>query len=185
MSLAATATSLRRSARHNGAAVGMDTSLAYRRSFGAIQADVQIMHHAFPGRKGLNYVEVGAGVATLIGPLQLEAFSLYAPSQVAVGGDNLYLGTAAMLAMIGTPWTLRAHVGRSSGDSDNSPRSVRLRPRGRYADAGLTVEHVRGRFRASLSYTASFAFSRPATSAAVERDMGDRLLGRISVDLVR
>lgn len=185
LTLSATATSLRRSVRHDGATLGIDTALAWRRSFGAIDIDAQATHHAFPGREGLNYIEIGGGAATLIGPVQLEGFALYAPSQNAIGGDNLYLGAAASLAIVGTPWSIRTHIGRSSGDSDDPLRAARLRPRGRYADAGLTVEHVQGPIRASLSYTDSFAFSRAATGAVLERDMGSRLLARISFDLIR
>ncbi len=184
-SLSAAGTSLRRSRRHGGATWLVDGNLSYRRSLGAVDIDGQITYHGFTGAAGLDYVEVGGGASTLVGPVQLEAFILYAPSQNAIGGDNLYLATAASLSVVSTPFNLRAQLGRSSGKVDDSLRSQRLRPRGRYWDASFRIDHVRGPLRLSLGYTDSFGFARPALPGPLGRDMGSRIVASAGFDLGR
>ncbi|MFZ5705226.1 MAG: TorF family putative porin [Pseudomonadota bacterium] len=182
-SLTASATSLRRSARHDEAAWLVDATLGYRHSLGSVDFDGQLTYHAFPGRSALDYVELGGGAATLVGPVQLEGFALYAPKQQAIGGDNLYLAGAASMAIIGTPFSLRAQVGRSSGSTDDPVRAQRLRPRGRYWDASLRLDHVQGPLRLSIGYTDSFGFARPALPGPLGRNMGARVLVSAGFDL--
>lgn len=182
-SVTAGATSLRRSARHDGAAWLVDATLGYRHNLGSIDLDGQLTYHTFAGRSALDYVELGGGAATLVGPVQLEGFALYAPKQQAIGGDNLYLAGAASMAIIGTPFSLRAQVGRSSGRIDDPVRAQRLRPRGRYWDASLRLDHVRGPLRLSIGYTDSFGFARPALPGPLGRDMGARVLVSAGFDL--
>lgn len=184
-SLSAAGTSLRRSPRHGGATWLVDGSLGYRRSLGAVDLDAQLTYHGFTGASGLDYIEVGGGASTLIGPVQLEGFVLYAPSQDAIGGDNLYVAGAASLAVVGTPLSLRAQLGRSSGSVDDPARSQRLRPRGRYWDASLRLDHVRGPLRLSLGYSDSFGFARAALPGPLGRDMGARVVASVGFDLGR
>lgn len=184
-SLSAAGTSLRRSARHVGATWSIDGSLGYRRSVGAVDLDAQLTYRGFTGASGLDYAEVGGGASTLVGPVQLEAFILYAPSQDAIGGDNLYIAGAASLSVVGTPFNLRAQIGRSSGSVDDALRSQRLRPRGRYWDASFRVDQVRGPLRLSLGYTDSFGFARPALPGPLGRDMGARVVASVGFDLGR
>ncbi|MBP8232055.1 TorF family putative porin [Rhizorhabdus sp.] len=184
-SLSAAGTSLSRSARHGGATLLVDGSLGYRRSVGAVDLDAQLTYHGFTGASGLDYIEVGGGASTLIGPVQLEGFVLYAPKQDAIGGDNLYVAGAASLAVVGTPFNLRAQLGRSSGSIDDPVRSQRLRPRGRYWDASLRLDHVRGPLRLSLGYSDSFGFARPALPGPLGRDMGARVVASVGFDLGR
>jgi hypothetical protein len=184
-SLSAAGTSLRRSQRHGGATWLVDGSLGYRRSLGAVDLDAQLTYHGFTGASGLDYVEVGGGASTLIGPVQLEGFILYAPSQDAIGGDNLYIAGAASLAIVGTPLNLRAQIGRSSGSVDDPIRSQRLRPRGRYWDASLRLDHMRGPLRFSLGYSDSFGFAGPALPGPLGRDMGARVVASVGFDLGR
>jgi uncharacterized protein (TIGR02001 family) len=180
--LSLAATSLRGSARHGDADAVIDSALVYRHSFGPISADAQIVHHAFAGGNGrLNYVELGAGASTLLGPVELAIYGLYAPSQQAIGGDNLYVAASASAAIVGTPFSLRGHIGRSSGGSDDAIRSARLRPRGTYNDFGLGVDHVTGPLRIGLSYTDTFGGHTPA-NPALARDGDARLTARMSVD---
>ncbi len=54
--------------------------------------------------------------------------------------------------MIGTPVTLTAHVGRSSGDGDGRVAARRLRPDGRYHDWALGADYVRGPLTFRLAY---------------------------------
>jgi len=176
--LSVAGTSLRGSARHDGATAGIDSAILYRRSFGAIRADAQISHHAFPGHGGANYVELGGGGGTTIGPVQFDLFGLYAPKQAAIGGDNLYLAAAASVAVVGTPFTIGAQIGRSSGDADNPVRSARLRPHGRYADAALRTDYVRGPMTLSIELSDTWHGRRSATPP-LSADSGQRLTMRI------
>lgn len=180
--LSVAGTTLRDSARHDGASAAIDSALVYRRSFGAFRADAQISHHAFPGHGVANYVELGGGAGTTIGPIQLDLFGLYAPKQTAIGGDNLYLGASASVAVVGTPFTIGAQVGRSSGDSNDPIRSARLRPHGRYTDAALRLDYVRGPFTLGLDLTDTWHGARVATGP-IAADSGRRLAARIGFSL--
>ncbi len=184
-SLSAAGTSLRRSPRHGAAGWLIDGNLGYRRSFGAVDLDAQLSYHGFTGTSGLDYVEVGGGASTLVGPIQLEGFILYAPNQDAIGGDNLYIAGAATLSIVGTPFNVRTQLGRSSGSIDDPLRSQRLRPRGRYWDASLRLDHVRGPLRLSIGYSDSFGFARSALPGPLGRDMGSRIVASVGFDLGR
>ncbi|KQX20093.1 MULTISPECIES: TorF family putative porin [unclassified Sphingomonas] len=182
LSLSVAGTTLRGSARHDGASAGIDSAIVYRRDFGAVRADAQISHHAFPGHGGADYVELGGGAGTMIGPLQLDLFALYAPRQDAIGGDNLYLAANASVAVVGTPFTVGARVGRSSGDADDPIRSARLRPHGRYVDAALRIDYVRGPFTLGVDLTDTWHGGRIATGP-IAADSGRRLAARIGFSL--
>ncbi|MFC0302949.1 TorF family putative porin [Rhizorhabdus histidinilytica] len=182
LSVSVAGTTLRHSARHDGAAAGIDSAIVYRKDFGAIRADAQISHHAFPGHGGGNYVELGGGAGTTIGPVQLDLFGLYAPKQDAIGGDNLYLAASAAVAIVGTPVTVVAQVGRSSGTSHDPVRSARLRPHGRYTDAALRVDYVIGPFTVGVDLTDTWHGHRIATGP-IAADAGRRVSARIGVTL--
>nr|WP_047166284.1 TorF family putative porin [Sphingomonas sp. Y57] len=182
LSLSIAGTTLRRSARHDGAAIGIDSAIVYTRNFGAVRADAQISHHAFPGRGDANYVELGGGAGTMIGPVQLDLFGLYAPKQDAIGGDNLYLAASGAVAIVGTPFTVGAQIGRSSGDSDNPARSARLRPHGRYTDAALRVDYVAGPFTLGLDLTDTWHGRRTAPGP-IAADSGRRVSARVGISL--
>lgn len=180
LSLSVAGTTLRGSARHDGARTGIDSAIVYRHSFGAFRADAQLSHHAFPGHGKAGYVELGGGGGTTIGPVQLDLFGLYAPTQAAIGGDNLYLATAASVALVGTPFTIGAQLGRSSGDSDDPVRSARLRPHGRYTDAALAVDYAHGPFTLRVALSDTWHGRRGIASPSAA-DSGRRLSARASV----
>jgi len=181
-SLSVAGTTLRDSARHDGASATIDSALVYSRSFGPFRADAQISHHAFPGHGGADYVELGGGAGTTIGPIQLDLFGLYAPKQDAIGGDNLYLAASASVALVGTPFTVGAQVGRSSGDSDDLLRSARLRPHGRYTDAALRVDYVTGPVTLGVDLTDTW-HGRRTTTGPLAADSGRRIAARIGFSL--
>jgi len=175
-------TTLRGGARQDGASLGIDSALVYRRDFGAIRADAQISHHAFPGHGGAGYVELGGGAGTTIGPAQIDLFALYAPKQAAIGGDNLYLAVNASVALIGTPFTITTQIGRSSGDSDDPVRSARLRPHGRYVDALLRLEHRRGPLSFGIDLTETW-HGRHIARGPIASDAGRRISARMALGL--
>lgn len=177
--LSAGMTGLRRSPRHDGASVGIDTALVNRQRIGAVELHARLVHHGFPGRGRTDYVELGGGISALIGPVDFGLQSLYAPRQRSVGGDNLYVAASAAVALVGTPLTMRVHVGRTIGDSRDSARSARLRPRGDYSDIGFGLDHVRGPISIGLSFTDTFLHGRRAGS----REDGARIAARVALDL--
>ncbi|SFR96981.1 TorF family putative porin [Sphingomonas jatrophae] len=175
LSLGARGTTLRRSARHGGAALGFDLDAMIARDLGPWRLSGGVIGHVFTGRSELGYAEVEAGVGHLIGPLQIDLTATYAPRQRAIGGDNLYVRLAGSAALPGTPLALRAHLGHSSGDTRDIERAARLRPDGDYWDyrIGLDLTRTPVTFGVALSGTSA---DRPAPGRFVDRHVGTRLV---------
>ncbi|MGJ3626243.1 TorF family putative porin [Sphingomonas sp. MMS24-JH45] len=126
-------TSLRGSRRHDGADLGLDTAIRYTRNLGGWRASAGAIHHAFLDiGAASNYVELEAGREIPI-VCSTSPTADWAPSQDAIGGDNLYLRAGASAWVPGTPYTVFGHVGRSMG-GDGRERATRLRPDGDYTD---------------------------------------------------
>jgi uncharacterized protein (TIGR02001 family) len=151
LTLGATAVSLRGSRRHSGADGVIDVQAGYARQLGDWRLSADATYHLFPGASGQGYVELGTGAGFLIGPAGIDLFARYAPRQRAIGGDNLYLGAAPSVGIPGTPLTVSAHIGHSSG-AVRDFRALRLRPDGDYWDHGLAVDYRKGKWFAGLSY---------------------------------
>lgn len=181
--IGAEAMTLRGSRRHGGADAGVDLSAGYRRDSGPWQLTAGAVGHVFPGEGRLDYVEVEAGAGYLIGPAQLGLHVSYVPSQNAIGGDNLYLGAGADVAVPGTPFTLIGGIGRSSGSVDNAVRAMRLRPGGTYWDYRLGVEHVRGPLAAGLRYTDTSIDRGAVAGPYVDRHHGARVAAYLRLSL--
>lgn len=177
------ATTLRGSDRHAGADAAFDLTAGWRRDSGAFQLRADATAHLFAGGSGdLDYVELGGGAGTLIGPLQVELLASYAPDQAAIGGENLYVGARGILGVPATPFTVIAHVGHSSGSTDDPLRAARLRPGGDYLDWGLAVERSTGPLTLGLRYTGTDVDTRvPLPPLAEAGDSGDRLTGFVSL----
>ena len=155
LSFDAAATSLWSSTRHEGADAVVDLGTSYARQIGAWQLSAKGAYHLFPGSSGQGYGEVGAGAAFLIGPANIDLNASYAPKQGAIGGDNLYLSASAAAGLPGTPLTVSAHVGRSSGKVRDAANAARLRPEGSYWDHGISIEYLQPRWFAGLRYANS------------------------------
>lgn len=183
VTLGAKAATLRGSRRHGGADAGIDLSAGYRTDSGPWQLSAGVVGHIFPGEGRLDYAEIEADAGYLIGPAQLGLHASYAPPQGAIGGDNLYLGAGADVAVPGTPFTLIGGLGRSSGSVDNAVRAMRLRPGGAYWDYRLGVEHVRGPLAAGLRYTDTSIGAVPAGAPYVDRHHGARVTGYLRLTL--
>src|SRR3546814_16553224 len=101
--------------------------------------------------------------------------SAYAPSQDAIGGDNLYLGADAWVALPGTPVSFNGGVGHSSGDTDNPLRAARPRPGGSSWDYRLGAEYVQGALvPGRLFYTTSGAGARGLSLSVVSGTVAGR-----------
>ncbi|NJR80235.1 TorF family putative porin [Sphingomonas corticis] len=180
-------TTLRDSRRHGGADVGLDLAARYTREMGGWRAGAGMVHHAFLDRARLNYLELEASGGYLIGPLDLALSASYAPSQRAIGGDNLYLRAGAAAGVPGTPWTVYGHVGRSIGDGDANggrERATRLRPGGGdYTDWRLGAERVVGPLTLGAAVTGTSIDTPVTPTAFTDRHVGTRLAATARIDL--
>ncbi|KQT31715.1 hypothetical protein ASG29_07235 [Sphingomonas sp. Leaf412] len=177
----ARATTLRGSARHGGSDIGLDTAVRYVRDSGGWRVSAGVVHHAFLNRAAGNYAEVEAGAGYLIGPLDLALSATWAPSQRAIGGDNLYLRAGAAAGVPGTPYTLYAHVGRSIGPEGRA-RATRLRPGGDYTDWRLGAERPLGPLALGAALTGT-SIDEPVTPTRfTDRHTGTRLVATARVD---
>ncbi len=151
---AARVTSLRGSARADGADAVADLSLT-----GGIDAGGR------PGRGGRRRASVrrrgpanglwrtDPGGALCLRPRAVRRRHRLCADQAAIGGDNAYLHAGASAGIPGTPWTVLGAVGRSIGGGSPDPRVDRLRPGGDYSDWRVGVEHIRGPLVLGLTYT--------------------------------
>lgn len=150
--LSARVTVLRGSARHRGSDAVADLGAAWTTRAGGLALTARTAAHLFAGGSGpRHYADVGGVAAYAYGPLQVDAGVTWAPSQRAIGGSNLYLSAGASAGVPGTPFTVSAAAGHSSGG--NGLRADRLRPGGNYADWRLGVDRVSGRLTLGLDYT--------------------------------
>lgn len=175
ISIDATAVPLWGQSRHGDADAAVDLRVGYGRQVGAWRLTADTSYIFFPGASGLGYAEIGAMAGFQIGPANIDLFTRYAPKQSAIGGDNLYVGTALAIGLPGTPFTLSGHVGRSSGAVDDAARAQRLRPEGRYWDHGLALDYRKGRWLAGVRYADS------DIDADKSDHVGATLIGRVGV----
>ncbi len=173
---------LRESARHGGAGVVGDLSIGASTMFGPVTMRGRVTGHLFGGA-GFNadYVELGGSAAYTLGPVQVDVGADYAPSQSAIGGDNLYLHAGVQGGIPGTPLTVLAGVGHSTGKTDDPFRAARLRPGGDYSDWRVGVEHVTGPVTLGLDYVGTDVSEQAASiyPLADARHSGDRIVGRV------
>lgn len=175
------ASALRGSARHGGADLGVEASAWLGAGQGGWRFEGGGTVHAFPDARGeFDYGEVFASAGYLIGPIDVNASAFYAPAQRAIGGENLYLRARARASLPGRPWTLVAHVGRSSGHAEDPVKAARLRPAGDYVDWALGVEWARGPLTAGLRYSDTDIAHATATSPFADAaHVGARVTGSV------
>lgn len=174
-------TALRDSARHGGAEAGVDAALRYVAYTGGWRLSAGLAGHAFPGVRGLHYGEVEARAGYTLGPATVSAGAAYAPRQAAIGGDNLYLSASAQAGVPGTPLTLLAGLGHSSGSGDGRARARRLRPDGSYWDWRVGAEYVRAPFAVGARLTGTSVDD--ARGRYVDRHTGTQASGYVRVEL--
>ncbi|MBS0284947.1 MAG: hypothetical protein JSS15_11060 [Proteobacteria bacterium] len=176
-------TGLRESVRSGGADAVVDASLGYGGDLGlGFRGEGYVIAHAFTGARGhMDYVEGGLGLSYQLGPAQLGADARYAPSQSAIGGDNLYVSARAQFGLPATPYTFTASVGHSSGSVDDPLRAARLRPGGSYSDWLVGVRRVTGPLTLGLDYSGTDIDRTLASPYADARNSGDRLTARVGI----
>lgn len=177
LSLDGAAVSLWDSRQHGGADAAIDLGPSYVRQIGGWRLSAQGRYHLFPGASGQGYGEIGAGAGFLIGPATVDLNASYAPQQASIGGDNLYLSASAAAGVPGTPFTLSARAGHSSGTVRDPMKTARLRPDGAYWDYGVSVDYFKGRWFAGLRYADS------SVEGPGRRHAGASLIGRLGLSL--
>jgi uncharacterized protein (TIGR02001 family) len=174
----------RNSPRFGGSDFVIDAGTAYRIEAAAFFADAGIYGRAFPGgRHGQAYGELYGAAGVRLALAEFDLSFAYAPDQSAIGGDNRYVRLRTRVALVGSPVTITAHVGRTSGDVDDPARAARLRPSGRYTDWRVAADYVLGPTTLGIAYTDTDATSAPARfPLADNNDAGARLIARIAYD---
>lgn len=182
LSASAQATTLRGAARHGGADAGLDLAATYLDRSSVIYWYGSVVGHLFAGAEGgLDYGEVQAGVGGTLGPADVTLSASYAPSQDAIGGSNFYTRAEGSVGIWGTPYTLRAHVGRSSGDVDDPIRAARLRPGGSYTDWAVGAEYTIAPVSLSLTYSDTDISSSDVSYPQWGGDYGAKLVAGANV----
>lgn len=178
LSLDGSAVSLWGSDRHGGADAVIDIGPTFTRQMGGgWRLTAEGRYHLFPGAANQGYGEFGAGAGFLLGPASVDLFASYAPSQSAIGGENLNVSASATAGVPGTPFTVSARIGRSSGDVRDPTKAARLRPDGAYWDHGFGVDYLKGRWTAGVRYADS-SIEGPGS-----RHAGPSIIGRVAFSL--
>jgi hypothetical protein len=175
-SIEAAAATLRQSPRHGGADLLVDGALRYTWTSDAWTVSGQVQGLGFIGASDQNYANLRATIARTIGPLQVQVATDWAPPQSAIGGSNLYFSGRASAGIPGTPITIGAGIGRSTGTDDGSGRSARLRPGGNYTDYRFDLDYIIG----VVALGASLTTTSIDDSIGAD-DSGTRLLLRASL----
>lgn len=176
---------LRGSERHAGADAVASLSAELRETVAGVELSGLAVAHLFAGASaGMDYVELGGAAAYALGPARAVAGLSYAPSQRSIGGDNLYLYLGLDTGVPGTPLTLVAEVGHTTGSETDPVRAQRLRPGGSYSSVRLSVERRQGPLTLALDYHDTDADRRSAFGPFADaRHIGSRLVGRVRFDL--
>lgn len=100
----------------------IDVYGGYTTAVGGVTLDGGVYWYMYPGTNGTDVGEVYASVKGALGPVTAKLGANYAPKQEAIGGvhnkdDNLYIYSDLSGGIPNTPVSLRAHLGRSIGDS--------------------------------------------------------------------
>lgn len=123
--------------------------------------DIGLTWYMYPnGADKTDYAEPYVKLSGTTGPVTLLAGVAYAPAQEALGHwynsgadaaagvynnpgdkeDNLYLWGDGAVAIAGTPFTAKAHIGYSDGNPGLGPNATSAAPTGRYWDWSLGVD---------------------------------------------
>jgi len=100
-----------------GSNMELDLIAGYTKAVGPATLDGGVVYYVYPGTTRTDYFEVYGSVAGKVGPLNAKLGTFWAPKQSHIGGHNVWVYTDWGLPISGTPVTLKAHGGYSSGNS--------------------------------------------------------------------
>lgn len=157
-----------------GANMELDLIGGYKaRVAGNATLDVGLTWYMYPGGAAkTDFAEPYVKLTGTSGPATLTAGVAYAPRQQAIGrwyatgadaaagtytdpgdrDDNLYLWGDGAVALVGTPFTARAHVGHSRGQDGLGPNATAVSPTGDYWDWSLGADATWRTLTLSLAY---------------------------------
>ncbi|MES2492593.1 MAG: TorF family putative porin [Pseudomonadota bacterium] len=105
-----------------GSNMELDLIAGYSRAIGPVTLDGGFIYYAYPGVTGHDFYEIYGSASGAVGPVKAKLGAYWAPSQNSIRtgpskGNNIWVYTDFALPIEGTPLTLKAHGGYSSGDS--------------------------------------------------------------------
>lgn len=103
-----------------GSDAEIDLYGGFRTDVGGATLDVGLLYYVYTGTGSAetDFFEPYANISGTLGPVTAKLGVAYAPSQDAIGSeDNLYTYGDLSSGVPGTPVTLKAHLGFSTGDS--------------------------------------------------------------------
>jgi uncharacterized protein (TIGR02001 family) len=152
----------------------LDLIGGYKHTIGANGTiDAGLTWYMYPGGADkTDYAEAFAKLSGTHGPVTLLAGVAYAPRQEALGRwydsgadaaagvynhpgaktDNLYLWGDAAVAVPGTPFTLKTHIGHSDGNRGLGPNATSAAPTGKYWDWSMGADATWRNLTLNLSY---------------------------------
>jgi len=104
----------------------LDLIAGYTKAVGPVTLDGGLIYYVYPGANGggvnYDYFELYGSASGKVGPLNAKLGAYWAPSQKNIAyssskGHNIWVYTDWGLPISGTPVTLKAHAGYSSGNS--------------------------------------------------------------------
>ena len=152
-----------------GSNLELDFFGGLRRPLAGGSADVGLLYYAYPGSSGGDYefFEPYLNFSRTFGPVTAKVSAAFAPAQAALGGNsNVYLAADASASIPRTPLSVRAHVGRSSGDTP-------LSPGGGYFEWQIGGDLVWRNLTLGISYVDTDIDAREAASAGATGDIVD------------
>jgi hypothetical protein len=149
-----------------GSNLELDAIGGFKRTVGSATVDMGLTWYMYPGGADkTDYAEAFARLSGTAGPATLLAGAAYAPKQEALGKwyrngaeaaagtysdpgdkeDNLYLWGDGTVVVPNTPFTAKAHIGWSKGNSGLGPNATSAAPTGEYWDWQFGADYaIRG-----------------------------------------
>lgn len=100
-----------------GSNMELDLIGGYTKAVGPVTLDGGVIYYVYPGTHGHDYVELYGSGTTKIGPVSAKLGTYWAPKQSKIGGHNIWIYTDWAFPISGTPVTLKAHGGYSTGNT--------------------------------------------------------------------
>lgn len=150
-----------------GSNMELDLIAGYKKDLGdGLALDVGVTWYMYPsGADKTDFAEPYVKLSSSIGPVSMLAGVAYAPAQEALGNwsntpqsaigdkeDNLYLWADISSGVPGTPVTLKAHLGGSSGNPGLGPNGTSVAPTGKYLDWLIGADAAVGPLTLGVAY---------------------------------
>lgn len=105
-------------ANYGGAHAEVDLYGGYAGDIGGWKYSATVLGYVYPNGRDTDYVELQSTLARTLGPVTTTLTVAYTPDQWNTDRDNLYTSLGADVAILGTPLTASASVGRENGSYD-------------------------------------------------------------------